>query len=59
MNKEKPESKFIQVKCSCGNEPVIFGNASTVVKCTKCNKVLAEPTGGRVNIQTKILKVLE
>ena len=58
MSKET-KSRFVQVKCSCGNEPIIFGNAATQVKCTKCNKVLAEPTGGRAKIQTKILKVLE
>ena len=53
------KSKFVSVKCSCGNEQTIFGCASTVVKCLKCDKEIVRPTGGKANIHTKILKVLE
>jgi len=43
----KPRSKFLLVKChDCGNEQIVFGNASTVVRCNVCDGILAEPTGG-------------
>jgi small subunit ribosomal protein S27e len=55
----KLQSKFLKVKCSeCGNEQVVFGSASTEVKCNKCGKVLARPRGGKAEILTKIIKVL-
>jgi|TARA_Y100000310_G_scaffold344531_1_gene457783 small subunit ribosomal protein S27e len=53
------KSKFIQVKCKCGSEQVIFGSAASVVKCTNCDAILARPTGGKADIKTKITKVLE
>lgn len=53
------KSRFVKVKCRCGNTQVIFGSASTKVKCNSCSRVLAAPTGGKARIQTKILKVLE
>jgi len=53
------KSKFIMVHCKCEAEQVVFGNASTQVKCLNCGAVLAAPTGGKANIKTKILKVLE
>ncbi len=56
----QPRSKFLKVKCNdCGNEQVIFGCASTVVKCLVCGRTLAEPTGGKAKILTKIVSVLE
>jgi small subunit ribosomal protein S27e len=54
-----PKSRFLRVKCECQNEQVIFGNASTEIKCIVCDKVIAEPTGGRTKILTQILEVLE
>ena len=54
-----PRSKFLKVKCNdCGNEQVIFGNASTLIECLVCGRTLAEPTGGKTNIKTQILDVL-
>ena len=56
----QPRSRFLKVKClDCGNEQVIFGSASTVVRCLVCGKTLAEPTGGKSRILTKIVAVLE
>ncbi|MFH1450378.1 MAG: 30S ribosomal protein S27e [archaeon] len=52
-------SKFIKVKCKCGNEQVIFGSAATTIKCTNCDAILARPTGGKADIKTKITQVLE
>ena len=53
------KSKFIQVKCKCGSDQIIFGSAASVVKCINCDAILARPTGGKADIKTKITKVLE
>jgi small subunit ribosomal protein S27e len=51
-------SKFLRVKCECGNEQNIFGNSSTAVRCLVCNRVLAEPMGSRAKVHGKIVRVL-
>ena len=53
-------SKFIRVKCACGNEQNIFGNAAGEIKCLVCGAVIASPTGSRVNVAegAKVIKVL-
>lgn len=59
--KDKKEcvSKFIKVRCpKCKNEQIIFGKTSSVVKCLVCEKVIAEPTGGKSMIKARILEVL-
>ncbi|MDP7282103.1 MAG: 30S ribosomal protein S27e [Candidatus Undinarchaeales archaeon] len=55
----EPKSKFIKVKCKCGSEQIVFGNASNTVKCINCDAILARPTGGRSNIEAKIVKMME
>ena len=56
----QPKSKFIKVRCpKCKNEQIIFGNASSVVRCLVCNKELAYPTGGKSKISARVLEVLE
>ena len=53
-------SKFIKIRCpKCKNEQVMFGKASTVVKCLVCDKILAEPTGGKSRVKARVLEVLE
>ena len=52
-------SKFLRIKCECGHEQNIFGNAASKIKCASCGKVVAEPSGGRANIKAKIVKVLD
>lgn len=53
------EKKYVKVKChACGNEQVIFGRAATEVKCTKCNEVLAVPTGGKAAIKAEIIELI-
>ncbi len=53
-------SKFYKVKCpDCENEQVLFGKASTVVKCVVCGSDLATPAGGRANIKAEILQELQ
>ncbi len=56
----QPRSRFLKVKCDdCGSEQVLFGCASSRVSCLVCGKTLAEPTGGKVKVLTKIVAVLE
>jgi len=51
-------SRFLRVKCECGSEQNIFGNAAMEVACMQCSRQLARPTGGRVKILGKVVKVL-
>jgi len=56
----EPTSKYIKLRCSkCKNEQIIFGKASTAVKCLVCGKVLGTPTGGKAKIKARVLEVLE
>jgi small subunit ribosomal protein S27e len=56
----KPKSRFLRVRClDCGNEQVMFGSASSNVKCAVCGKTLAKCGGGKASIRTKIVAVLE
>jgi small subunit ribosomal protein S27e len=55
-----PKSRFLKVCCpKCKNEQIIFGKASTRVKCLVCGKILALPRGGKAKIKAKVLEVLE
>ena len=54
------ESKFVKVKCpKCNNEQVIFGKATTTVRCLICKNILAKPTGSKIKIRAKVLEVLQ
>jgi small subunit ribosomal protein S27e len=56
----KPRSSFLRVKClKCGNEQLVFSNATNKVTCNVCNETLAEPSGGKAKIHGEILSVLE
>lgn len=49
---QQPRSRFLKVKClDCENEQIIFGRATTEVKCLKCGKVLAKPSGGKAKLE--------
>ena len=53
------ESKFIKVRCGeCKNEQVIFGKASSQVKCLVCGASLVQRTGGKSQVNATILEVL-
>ncbi|OYT31523.1 30S ribosomal protein S27e [Candidatus Woesearchaeota archaeon ex4484_78] len=57
---KETKSRFIKVRCpKCKNEQIIFGKASTKVKCLVCDRALAEPTAGKSRIRARILEVLE
>lgn len=56
----EPTSKFVKLRCpKCKNEQIIFGKPASKVNCLVCNKVLAEPTGGKAKIKSRVLEVLE
>lgn len=60
MELNQPKSKFIKVRCSkCKNEQIIFEKASTEVKCLVCGEILAKPKGGKAEILTTVLEILE
>ena len=57
---KKPDSKFIKVRCKdCENEQVLFDKASTVVSCHICGSKLAIPKGGKAEIKSEVLEVIE
>ncbi len=53
------KSKFIKVRCKCGSEQVVFGKATTKVKCLKCGQILTKPSSGKAKIKAKILEVFK
>ncbi|MFH1590628.1 MAG: 30S ribosomal protein S27e [archaeon] len=56
----EPTSKFIKVRCpKCKNEQIVFGKCASRIKCLVCDKLLADPTGGKTKIKARILEVLE
>lgn len=56
----KPRSRFLRVKClKCGNEQLVFSNATNKVVCNVCSAVLAEPSGGKAKIKGEIQLILE
>ena len=60
MKVKETTSKFIKIRCpKCKNEQIMFGKASSAVKCLVCSKDLAEPTGGKSSVKARILEVLE
>jgi len=53
------KGKFIKVRCSKCKEPqIIFGKASTKVKCLSCNATLVVPSGGKAKIRSRVEEVL-
>ena len=56
---QRPNSKFLKIICSkCENEQIIFNKSSSDVNCLVCGSILAEKTGGKSVIKSKIVKVL-
>ena len=56
----KPRSVFLRVKCpKCGNEQLIFSNTVNKISCNVCGELLAEPSGGRAQINGDVQAVLE
>jgi small subunit ribosomal protein S27e len=60
MTLRETTSKFVKLRCpKCKNEQIIFGKTSSIVNCLVCEKLLAEPTGGKSRVKSRILEVLE
>ncbi len=60
MSAKREMSAFVKVKCNdCGNEQVIFGKASTTVKCPVCSSTLATPTGGQAKLNAKVVRKIK
>jgi small subunit ribosomal protein S27e len=59
MEVKEPKSKFIKLRCpKCKNEQIVFGKSASTVKCLVCEKVIAEPTGGKSRVKARVLEVL-
>ena len=57
---QEPTSKFIKIRCpKCKNEQIIFGKVTSIVDCLVCSKNVAEPSGGKSKIKSRVLEVLE
>jgi len=52
-------SKFLKVVCECGNTQIIFNKACTIVRCSKCNKILATPRSGKADILARVVEVFK
>ncbi|MEF8880797.1 MAG: 30S ribosomal protein S27e [Candidatus Nanohaloarchaea archaeon] len=51
---------FIKVECGeCGNKQNIYSRSSTEVECLVCREAIAKPTGGKAEINGKVLQELE
>ncbi|MBL7055098.1 30S ribosomal protein S27e [Candidatus Woesearchaeota archaeon] len=60
MKIRESTSKFVKIRChKCKNEQIIFGKSASKIACLVCNKILAEPTGGKSKIKARILEVLK
>jgi len=56
---ESQRGKFLRVKCSkCKNSQIIFGKASTKVRCLECNSIVALPSSGKAKIRARVEEVL-
>jgi small subunit ribosomal protein S27e len=59
MAKQKQDTRFVKVKCSkCKNTQIIFGKASTKVKCLSCDGTIALPAGGKAKIRARVEEIL-
>jgi small subunit ribosomal protein S27e len=56
----RPKSVFLKIKClKCGNEQTVFQRGSSIIRCTICDEVLVEPSGGKGKIKGEIIQILE
>ncbi|MBX4196441.1 30S ribosomal protein S27e [Candidatus Pacearchaeota archaeon] len=53
------KTKFLKIVCPrCGKKQIVYGKSSSRIKCTNCNKLLLQPTGGKTKIRAQIKEVL-
>ena len=56
----KPNGRFLKIKCpDCESEQVVYTRGSISVKCNKCGYLLAEPTGGKMEIHGEIVEYVD
>jgi small subunit ribosomal protein S27e len=59
LNIRKSNSKFLKVSCPrCKNQQIVYGKATTKVKCNSCNYPLTKNTGGKARIRALIRRVI-
>ncbi|MDP1552017.1 MAG: 30S ribosomal protein S27e [Methanobacteriaceae archaeon] len=57
---QNTKGNFLRVKCmDCGNQQVVFDRAASVVQCIICGKTLVKPKGGKSQITSQIVEVLD
>ena len=57
--KNSLDTRFVRVKCSkCKNSQIIFGKASTKVKCIGCDGIIALPSGGKAKIRARVEEII-
>lgn len=57
---QNTKGNFLKVKCmDCGNQQVVFDRAASVVQCIICGKTLVKPKGGKSQITSQIVEVLD
>ena len=55
---KKLKSKFLKISCPrCNLQQIIFGKSSSSIKCSKCNRLLLETTGGKAKIKAPVRQV--
>lgn len=60
MALQNTNGNFLKVKCmDCGNQQVVFDRAASVVQCIICGKTLVKPKGGKSQITSQIVEVLD
>ncbi len=60
MRSLRPATRFLKVSCGkCKNEQVVFSSPAGDVHCLVCNSVLAEGTGGKARIKSKVLSTMD
>ncbi|MEK6825607.1 MAG: 30S ribosomal protein S27e [Nanoarchaeota archaeon] len=53
------ESRFLKTICPrCKQRQIIFGKASSKVKCLKCKYLLMKTSGGKAKVRALIKEVL-
>ena len=57
---EAAHGGFVKVRCpDCSNEQVLFWRTDTLVNCQVCGGTLAEPKGGKADLQGELVGVVE
>ena len=58
--KGETRSNFLKVKCSdCGNEQIVFDSAASKIKCLVCDKLMAEPRGGKTHFKAEVVEKVD